>query len=93
MAKKIYRYENGHTIEILGYNPSRRGIIGAVMGGGVCLCEGTLFECLSWLAERGDAAAGRQRRLYMASLHSQAMPRVERRNARRPFLNRQRFGR
>jgi hypothetical protein len=92
MKTKSYRYERGHTIEVLGHRAEIGGIAAAAMCDGQVLFEGTLFQCVMALKNRGDEMAARHARLIMAASQSDAQPGVRRKNDKRSFLARKRFG-
>jgi hypothetical protein len=88
MLSRIYRYPSGHSIEVIERDPALGGATGAVMFNDICRMQDTLFCCLRYVAEQGDAAAAKQLRLYVAAMNGEAQPRLVRKNARRRFFNR-----
>lgn len=57
MNKRIYRYDGGYSIEILGYDSAIGGIRCAVMHKTRSRFDGTPYQCLEFVAARGSAKA------------------------------------
>lgn len=85
--RKEYPYENGNTIVVCGHDATIGGMHGAVMKGGKCRFEGTLFQCVVFLAQNGDKLARRHAAAMRQVINRMQMGSATRTLRERSILN------
>jgi hypothetical protein len=75
--KGIWQYSQGYSIHLIGYDPEIGGMKGQVRRGLGERYEGTLFQCLCYVARHGCPLAIRHKKDFMAAMNRSQMSPVK----------------